>query len=333
VALRDGSPDSAARAGRRPRRAGKILGVVALVFVGLLLASAAVNLILTRQERSRLRPYGHRVPVAGGSVNVWRSGHAGPTLVLLSGLGTAAPALDFSPLIRRLGAYDVIVVEGFGYGYSDMSAPPRTVQNITTELHDRLAKIGAPQPYVLVGHSIAGFTMLSYVHRYPGEVSAVVGIDPTVPSAKAGSMGASGLPVHALGAALRLTGLVRLAYTLTGLAEPGGSAYTPDQRAQMRALAIWNFGNAAVSDEIDRSGSNAGALRGVAYPDELPVLEFLSSASIASDPQWLVSHRQQLSNVRRHEIVVLDGGHYLHWTQAGAMADKITAFLKENVHE
>ena len=266
--------------------------------------------------------------VDGGSVNVWRNGHAGPTMVLLNGLGTAAPALDFAPLIRQLGAYNVFVVEGFGYGYSDMSARPRTVQNITAELHDALSKLGAPKPYILVGHSIAGFYTLSYAHRYPQEVSAVVGIDPTVPASKAGSGGTSGLPFHALGTILRISGLVRAAFTLSpGLAEPKGNAYTPDERAHIRAMSIWNFGNAAVSDETNRTGSNAGALHGVRYPDVCP--SSTSSPPTASRPcrTGCESHEDQLRNVRHHEIVVLDGEHYLHWTQSKAMADKIIAFL------
>ena len=132
-----------------------------------MLVSASINLIVSKQEKSRFAPMAERVSVDGGAMNVWRNGHAGPTMVLLSGLGTAAPALDFAPLVRQLGDYNVIVVEGFGYGYSDMSARPRTVQNITAELHDVLSKLGAPKPYVLVGHSIAGFYTLSYAHRYP----------------------------------------------------------------------------------------------------------------------------------------------------------------------
>jgi len=249
-------------------------------------------------------------------------------MVLLSGLGTAAPALDFAPLIRQLRDYNVFVVEGFGYGYSDMSARPRTVQNITSELHDALAKLDAPKPYVLVGHSIAGFYTLSYAHRYPDEVAAVVGIDPNVPALKAGAAGTSGLPFHALGTILRMSGLVRAAITLSpGLAEPKGDAYTPDERAHIRAMSIWNFGNAAVSDETNRMGSNAAALRAVTYPDRLPVLDFLASEKVATDPNWVQQHEDQLRKVRHHEIVVLDGDHYLHWTQSKAMADKITAFL------
>jgi len=310
------------------RRIATVLGVVALALVALALVSASINLILTAREKSRFAPYGQRVPVAGGTMNVWRSGHAGPTMVLLGGLGTAAPALDFAPLIRHLGAYDVIVVEGFGYGYSDLSARPRTVQNITAELHDVLSRLDAPKPYILVGHSIAGFTTLAYAHRYPDEVSAVVGIDQTVPEPGAESAGMGGMSLGAVGAVLRTSGLVRAAVTLApGLAEPAGGAFTAEERARIRAMTIWNFGNAAVADETARMAGNAAALRAVGYPDGLPVLEFLSSDSVATLRDWVGQHEDRLRNVRRHEVVVLDGGHYLHWTQSEAMADKITAFL------
>jgi pimeloyl-ACP methyl ester carboxylesterase len=92
-------------------------------------------------------------------------------------------------------------------------------------------------------------------------------------------------------------------------------------------MTIRNFGNAAVSDEINRTGSNASALRGVSYPDGLPVLDFLSRDSASTDSNWVQQHEDQLQNVQHHEVVVLDGGHYLHWTQSKAIAEKITAFL------
>lgn len=119
------------------RRTRKILGVVAITALGITLASTGANAFLEQQERSSIAKYGELVEVAGGSLNVVRAGtEGGQPLVLLSGLGTIAPALDFAPLIRELDAYDVIVVEGFGYGSSDMSARDRTVENISTELHE-----------------------------------------------------------------------------------------------------------------------------------------------------------------------------------------------------
>jgi hypothetical protein len=44
-------------------------------------------------------------------------------------------------------------VQGFGYGYSDQPAVERTVENITSELHEALANADVPRPYVLAGHS------------------------------------------------------------------------------------------------------------------------------------------------------------------------------------
>ena len=105
--------------------------------------------------------------------------------MLLGGLGTPAPALDFAPLIRELGDFNVIVVEGFGYGYSDLNASERTNQNISTELHEVLTNLNIARPYVLAGHSIAGFYLLDYANRYPAELSAVVAIDPSLPKATA----------------------------------------------------------------------------------------------------------------------------------------------------
>jgi pimeloyl-ACP methyl ester carboxylesterase len=96
-------------------------------------------------------------------------------------------------------------------------------------------------------------------------------------------------------------------------------------------MTIWSYGNAAVADETNRTGSNAEALQGVTYPDGLPVLDILSTESVATLPRWVESHEDQLRNVRHHEVVVLDGGHYLHWTQSEAMAEKITAFLTANL--
>jgi pimeloyl-ACP methyl ester carboxylesterase len=295
------------------------------------LASTAANSFLEQQEKSSLAPYGDLVEVAGGAVNVYRAGIEGAQpLVLLTGLGTTAPALDFAPLIRELGSYDVIVVEGFGYGYSDMSAPERTVENISTELHEALSSLDLGKPYVLAGHSVAGFYTLDYANRYPREVSAVVGIDPTVPAAKAetASPASGGINIDRI---LSAIGLVRIVVAAApGLADPSSDDFTPAELERMRTMTSWNYGNAAVADETARMGSNAAALNGVTYPETMPVLDFLSSDSIATIPEWLEKHKKQLKNVRHHEIIELEGPHYLHWTQSKAMAKKITDFLHES---
>jgi pimeloyl-ACP methyl ester carboxylesterase len=316
---------------KRRRRWLRVVAVVALTVLGLLVVSTAANLLLERVERDNATPYGERVQIDQGTINVVRAGDSGPTLVLLSGLGTAAPGLDFAPLVRELPGYRTVVVEGFGYGYSDTEVRPRTIENIAEELHSVLGKLGITGPYVLAGHSIAGFTTLYYANKYPTEVSAVIGIDPTVPTATTAQPGApapadappSGNFWERLPSTL---GLVRWAAALE-LTDPDGSGYTASEIDQIRMLTSWNFGNAAVTDETNRVGENAAKLQGLSYPAGLPVLMFLAKESQDSRPEWVDLHERQLSHVTRHELVVLDGPHYLHWTQAKAMAEKIGEFL------
>lgn len=317
---------------KRPRpfrRTRKILGVVAITALGITFASTAANAFLEQQERSSTAQYGELVEVAGGSLNVVRAGtEGGQPLVLLSGLGTIAPALDFAPLIRELVAYDVIVVERFGYGYSDLSAGDRTVENINTELHEALSSLHIGKPYVLAGHSIAGFYTLDYANRYPNEVSAVIGIDPTVPTAELEKESAAGGGINLIGI-LSAIGLVRTVVSVApGEVDPKSDDFTTTELERMRQMTIWNFGNAAVADESARVASNAAALRGVTYPENTPVLHFLASDSVTTLPNWLESHQDQLKSVNRHEIVELKGLHNLHWTQSTAMAQTITQFLQ-----
>ena len=317
---------------RRWRRGLRMAGVVALSIAGLLAASTSANLILEEIEKSHTVAYGEKVHLNEGTINVTRTGETGPTVVLLSGLGTPAPGLDFAPLVREMRGFRTVVVEGFGYGLSDMTARPRTVENIAEELHEVLSKLGIRAPYTLMGHSIAGFSTLYYANKYPAEVSAVIGIDPTVPASRM-SIGGTTNPAEAPAAdywwahAPSTTGLVRWA-TALGFGEPGGGSFTAAERQQMRQITSWNFGNPAVTDETLRMGENAAKLQDLRYPDALPVLYFLSQDTMNQQPDWYGAHERQLANVRRHELVVLGGEHYLHWTQSKAMATKITEFLR-----
>ena len=293
----------------------------------MLLVSTAANLLYEQAEKSSIRPYGERVAVSGGSLNVYRNGHSGQPVVLLSGLGTPAPALDFAPLIRELSGFDVIVVEGFGYGYSDMAASERTNRNISSELHEVLTKLQVRQPYVLAGHSIAGFYTLDYANRYPAEVAAVIGIDASISKAT-GEPVADPQPGFNWARALSVTGLVRdVASLAPGFVNPEGDAFTSDELERMRLMGSWNFGNAAVADETARIANNAASLKDVTYPDGLPVLAFVADDKSGSVVAKAAAAQELLNNVRRHEIVTLEGGHYLHWTQSKRMAEIITTFL------
>lgn len=316
---------------RRPRRRLRRLGITALVVLVLLMASALANVALESREKATTPSYGERIAVAGGSLNVVRNGSGagrqGPPIVLLSGLGTAAPGLDFAPLMRELGDFDVMVVEGFGYGYSDLVASARTNENISTELHEVLSKLQVRQPYVLAGHSIAGFYLLDYANRYRPEVAAVVGIDATIPKPGDHPVTEPETGVNWV-KLLAAMGLVRAAAAVApGVFDPDSHAYSDEELQRMRTMMLWNLGNPAVADETARIGNNAAALRGVTYPVDLPVLAFVADEGDGRAAAKTAAAQELLRNVTRHEVLPLQGGHYLHWTQAGRMAEEIRRFL------
>lgn len=320
------APSPHERRSLRRRRALKRTGIMLAAVVALTLVSATANAAMTHSEKSALAHYGQRVAIDGGSVNVLHVTGSGPTLVLLSGLGTAAPAVDFAPLISELDGFDIFVVEGFGYGFADMNVSDRTVENITAELHQALDAIGVTSPVVLVGHSIAGLYMHYYANEYPGSVAAIVGIDPTASTTAA--VPTSTPSFGALAAVARFTGFERwVAAVSPSLSEPDSTAYSADERDRIHAIADWNFANAAVADEWAKVSYNAAKAGSRPFPADVPVLEFLSTESIDGNPAWRETHEQELAGVTTQRIEIVEGRHYLHWSQAPKLADDITTFL------
>jgi len=316
--------DAAQPRPRLGRRVARAAGIAVIAFLVLAIIGALINVASEQAERRALPAYGERVAVDGGHLNVYRHGDTGPTIVMLTGYGTAAPALDFAPLIRELDDYRVILVEGFGYGYSDTDAPPRTIENITNELHEALSGLNLAEPYILLGHSIAGIYDLYYANQYPDEVSAVIGIDASLPG-QINGMAGGGSSWRRL---LATSGLLRAATTvIPSLVEPDGTAHTAKEREQIRAMGNWNWANPAILDEADQSTRNFSVVNDMTYPDDMPVLSFIKKEG--SQPRWRTLHQDQLQNLDHGELVELDGGHYLHWTHAPELAQHIREFLSD----
>lgn len=315
----------------RPRRLARtlrFLGVGVAVLLALTGVSAIANASLNASEKGTITPYGERVTIKAGEINVYRNGGTGPTMVLLSGYGTPAPAIDFAPLIRELDAFDVIVVEGFGYGYSDLDVGDRTIENITAELHEVLAELHVDEPVILVGHSVGGIYARYYANAYPDEVSAIVGIDPMAATTSSLEVGTSSA-VERVQAA---TGLVRVVTTIVpDLVQPPGTAYTADERRRTAAMTNWNYGNVSVSDEWSRIGANSTQANAHPFAADLPVLEILSSESVSIMPEWLPNHEAELEGLTTHQLEILEGSHYLQWTQSPALGRIISEFIGAHV--
>jgi hypothetical protein len=127
-----------------------------------------------------------------------------------------------------------------------------------------------------------------------------------------------------------MTGWVRwmtaLDPAITAPSAPVG-VYSERDIEQIRLMTIRNYANPAVIDENNRSAENFAAVAGLSYPTGLPVLAFVSQQLIDASTEWRPAREQQLASLDRSELVVLDGGHYLHWTHSREMAEKLRRFL------
>ncbi|MGO3832717.1 MAG: alpha/beta fold hydrolase [Microbacteriaceae bacterium] len=307
---------------RRPLKITLLtIGALVALPVLTLATTATVNAVATRSEADAIMSYGKRVTVDGHQMNVVDSGEGPETIVLLPGLGTAAPALDFQPLIDSLSdTHRVIAIEPFGTGLSDQTDAPRTAENISREVHEALEQLDVER-YVLMGHSIAGIYALQYSNMYPDELAAFVGIDSSVP----GQPGADeAMPTDGL-VVLRDLGILRVLDAISGDTYEG-MPYDEQTKTQMRLLATKNSTAPTMLDEMNRSVSNFESVSGLTFPSSLSVLLFVMQDD-AETPGWLELHEQQAASVDHGEVVTIDGEHYLHHTHASEIANDTTDFL------
>lgn len=157
----------------------------ALTLAPLLIAPAAVaHVNAAAGVDQTLVPYASmrdsvRLP-DGRTVHLVCMGHGAPVVILTAGAGgwsvvwsKVQPAVA---LKTRVCAWDRA-----GYGFSDPSPKPQTVDNTTSDLEAALSAGGVAPPYVLVGHSLGAYESLLLADRRPSDVVGMVLVDPSVP--------------------------------------------------------------------------------------------------------------------------------------------------------
>ncbi|MGN7764122.1 alpha/beta fold hydrolase [Paenibacillus sp. 22594] len=304
-----------------------------MLFLGaILLIIVSGNGVMTMYEHKQYPAWGQYVEVKGKKMHVYTKGTKGNTIVMLPGLGTAAPVLDFEPLVDELAKQNkVVVVEPFGYGWSDLTDEKRTVDNIVEELRSALQQANIKGPYTLLPHSVSGIYSMYYANKYPDEIQAIAGIDITLPQA----VEYFNEPVPELPAYMSLiapSGLARLAsyivpsYILP-IADEG--TYSDQNKKLTKMITAWKAYNKNVVNESRELGNNINTTKEMTFPPNLPVMIFTTERDKVDENgrSNITFYEEQLKNVRTHQLITLKGHHYLHWTQYKKIAEDVNAFL------
>ena len=69
-------------------------------------------------------------------------------------------------------------------------------------------------------------------------------------------------------------------------------------------------------------------VRDMKFPEDLPVLQFISSSNCEIMDLWEPLHKEVITETGRSEVIRLDGGHYLHFERRQEIVEKANADLE-----
>ncbi|MHA6533100.1 alpha/beta fold hydrolase [Paenibacillus sp. BAC0078] len=323
----------------KPKRKFKFLRVIRniILFLGaILLIIVSGNGVMTMYEHKQYPAWGQYVEVKGKKMHVYTKGTKGNTLVMVPGLGTAAPVLDFEPLLSELAKQNkVVVVEPFGYGWSDLTNEKRTVENIVEELRSALQQANIQGPYTLLPHSVSGIYSMYYANKYPDEIQAIAGIDITLPQAvEYFNEAVPQMPTYM--SLLAPSGLARLATFIAPsdvLPEAAEGTYSDENIKLTKMITAWKAYNKNVVNETRELGHNINTTKELTFPSNLPVMIFTTETDKVSEDgrSNITFYQEQFKNVHTHQLITLKGHHYLHWTHYKKIAEDVNAFLSASL--
>ena len=232
----------------RGRQVLRAIGRTLAALVGLIVVLGLVGAIYeSAAEAADVRAYpppGQLVDVGGYRLHINCTGTGSPTVVVESGWGDMSAIWGWvQPEVAKTTR--ICTYDRAGMGWSEASPEPRVAREYAKELHTLLANANETGPYVLVGHSMGGFTVLVYAHDYPADVLGLVLVDSQdlpasdgaapVPAPKPSEnsvttllarIGLMRLLAAPLGAVENLPEGVKQAYTAYSVAPRGVQAFT-----------------------------------------------------------------------------------------------------------
>ena len=283
-----------------------------------------------RKEEKLREPFGQLIDINENNISIYVEGSGSKTLVFLSGGGTCSPILDFKSLYSLLSdEYRIVVVEKFGYGYSDIVDEDRNIQTILSETRLALNKAGIDGPYVLCPHSMSGIEALYWAQEYPDEIESIIGLDMAVPEYYENMK--INLPLMKLGQYAADLGITRLIPTLAESDAIKHGTLTNDEKNRYRAIFYNRTATVTMINEAKSVKDNARIVAQNGVP-QVPMLLFISDATGGTGfdkETWRRIQEKYISEVESGKYIELDCPHYVHDYEYGRISEEIKSFLSD----
>ena len=301
-----------------------LLSIVILITIFLFGVKIWNHVAMKGEEEMLAQHPGSCVEVDGHNMNLYIEGEGDHTLVFMSGWKATSPMYAFKPLYSRLSDdYRCVVIEKFGYGFSDEYDGPRDFDTILRQDREALQKAGIEGPYVLCAHSLSGLEAELWAQMYPDEVEAIIGLDMCV--------GGCFDPVedtkdcatqNALEDVAAFFGINRF---LMSISEFEG--YTDEEIKRYIAVGCKNLGNDTAQREMEGTVAVFDEINSMPMPT-VPTIQYVSGVN-KDDEMWVGSHQNIVNASTNGKYVQLECGHNVYDYEADRIAEDIKLFLGE----
>lgn len=313
------------------KKGRKAIWIILGIIIIFLLAVYINHRIQLNKESKLLTPLGQIIEVDGHNMSIYTEGIGSKTIVFMSGGGTCSPILDFKSLYSLLSdEYKVVVVEKFGYGFSDVVNKERDISSILEDTRTALKSAGIKAPYILCPHSMSGIEALYWAQQYPEEVSAIVGLDMAVP--KAYEDYNINIPMLKLSQFAANVGITRI---LPGVAESDAIKYgtlSDEEKEIYRAIFYSRTATTTMMNEVGSIKENAKIVEEGGTP-QIPMLLFVSNGIGTgwNKETWRSYQIEYAESVENGIVIELDCPHYVHDYQYEKMSEEIINFISNQL--
>lgn len=269
------------------------------------------------------------IEVNGNEMSIYIEGEGDNTLIFMSGGGTSSPILDFKSLYSQLSDdYRVVVIEKFGYGFSDIVDEKRTIETILNESREALLKADLKGPYILCPHSMSGIEALYWSQQYPQEVKAIIGLDMAVPNAY--SDYSINMPLIKISSFASQIGITRL---LPGISESEAIKYgtlSEEEKEIYKAIFYRRTATKTMLNEVDEIKNNA-LIVDKGKTVDIPILMFSSNGNGTGwiEEEWKKFQYDYINQNKKGKIINLECSHYVHDYEYKKIAKDIKSFIRE----
>ena len=305
---------------------GKVLlGILVILAAFLIIVKIWNEIAMSREKELLMDHPGEFVEVDGHNMNIYVEGEGEHTIVFMSGWGTESPIYDFRPLYSKLSDdYKCVVIEKFGYGFSDEIDGDRDFDTMLRQDREALEKMGIEGPFILCPHSLSGLEATLWAQKYPDEVEAIVGLDMSsanyegLAEIKESFAQKSAIEINKI---VKFSGINRFFMTISEF-----DGYSYEEVKQYKALVCKNQANDTVCRENDAIGGVCEEINAAALP-KTPTLQFISTQN-SNYEYWKSTHQELVDASTYGKLIELDCGHYLHQFESERIAAEMKDFIE-----